>query len=280
MKTLLHEDYFLQATQKSDFLFHYTSCSIALEHILWEGQLKFSSLNGSGDPMEFEDYSISAASFAAGDLSVVKRDLEEKNAKGQRLNNLIKRALKVACFCIDSRPEDFVHWKGCYRSRMWTQYAQGHSGVCIAFSKQALLECVRAATNPSDSVLDYEVVYTNDSKELDHILFIRPGNDWPDETELFLSNPRRLAFTKVKDYDNESEYRICYLRRSSHPERNYELVRCESAIAGMIAGSRFSRAYLPSALSLSEKLGIPLFRCWWYHGNPFCEPIRDIGDWK
>jgi hypothetical protein len=280
MATPLQAYYFQQDIADDDLLFHYTTLPVAIEHILFEKQLRFSSLSGSKDPLEFEDFSISSASIASGDQEVVKQDLQRKIEKGERLNDLIKRRFKVACFCADAEvATKFHHGKGCYRSRMWTQYADGHSGVCIVFSKSALLLAVRAHIGASDLLLKSRVRYSNDGTSLADILFLRPGNDWQDETKKLLENSGRLLFTKLEDYRDESEYRICYVRQADMSVRLYELVDCQEAIVGAIIGSRFPTAYIEMALSLTKQIGVPMHRCYWLHGRPFTELInlpRDV----
>lgn len=33
--------------------------------------------------------------------------------------------------------------KGCKKSRMWSQYGQDHSGICLVFSKESLMATIQ-----------------------------------------------------------------------------------------------------------------------------------------
>ena len=135
-----------------DLLFHYTSVQVALEHILGRGMLRFSCLSSTNDPHEFAP----PPHIALG----ISREAMLKNKEFiPAIDDLLGRA-KIACFCQSIQTSDRFGW-GVSRSRMWSQYADDHSGVCLVFSKEKLLNCIPERYVEAGMLFHNSVEYKN-----------------------------------------------------------------------------------------------------------------------
>ena len=205
---------------------------------------------------------------------MVREDLKERQETADRFYALVKRRMKFGSFCLDLASSDGLMFnKGCYRSRMWSQYAVGHTGACVVFSKNAMVDCVTKHIGPKGILLNAPVTYKNDRKALFDLLFFKPGDEWPDEMTRLLENSQEALFTKVEDFRQEQEFRICYLPEHYEATSAYELVDCSSALAGVIVGSNLHPSYFETICSLARKSSIPAFQCKWLNGAPFIAGI-------
>ena len=270
----ISEAYFRSEEAYDDLLFHYTEYTTAMEHVLHERLLKFSSLKWSHDPLEYNDYEYSAASNAAGDRAVAFESLHQQLRRGQAENDIVKKRAKVACFSIDDglAPID-LHHKGCYRSRMWTQYSRGHTGICIVFSKQRLLSCIRRQLLDEDVCISGKVNYQNiESKRFD-LVFKRPWEESPEPDKAVLENAGIHFFSKLEDYHDEAEFRIVYWRAVPDLSSNAEFLDVKDAFAGILVGNSFHTRYRPVVKKQAAELHVPVFQITWYLGTPLWEEI-------
>jgi hypothetical protein len=120
-----------------DLICHYTINQIALEHILPSRQLQFSSLALSHDPIEFSKLQF----IFVGDYN--ERQDHELNFRFEnKIQTILKNGFKICCFSgdLDHEKPFSIFDKAFCRSRMWVQYAERHSGICLKFSKSELLQ--------------------------------------------------------------------------------------------------------------------------------------------
>ncbi|MEF3306259.1 DUF2971 domain-containing protein [Paenibacillus sp. GYB003] len=122
------------------YLYHYTTNETALEHILTSNELRFSPLIKTNDPKETKDWQFS-----------YRIDSIDRNKELPDIAHLFKEELqrrcKVVCFTRDD-PRKFVSGqsrilhRGYCRPRMWAQYANNHTGVCLVFDKSKLNDLI------------------------------------------------------------------------------------------------------------------------------------------
>jgi hypothetical protein len=273
-KRLLGQDYFDSRRVDGGLLFHYTDREAALEHILYEGLLKFTALKWSHDPLESDDYEYSAASNATGIKAVAMDSLKQQIARGHQEGDIVKRRAKIACFTVD--PGDLSlepHLKGCFRSRMWTQFAEAHSGMCLAFDKGLLLSSIAAQLNRDDQLLSKKVTYQNYDSQRFEVAFKRPWEDSPVPEQAVLDRAGVHFFGKVEDHRDESEFRIVFWRAATDLSGNPEFLEIRDALVGIILGKRFPQAYVGLAKDQANRLGVPSFQLSWYLGTPRCEKL-------
>ena len=110
---------------------------------MFNKDLLFNSLSNTHDPLEFLDYS---AVTLDDKIRSDERISEEINMISS-INVIFKTATKIACFSADVVPKpgvdpSLLFGKGFCRSRMWSQYADAHRGVCLIFDRNILIDSV------------------------------------------------------------------------------------------------------------------------------------------
>jgi len=114
-------------------LFHYTSRAKALEHILPTGRLRFGRLPRTHDPREFAPVWFGIAGFVGEDDELTTRSPFELIEEAQ---DLLRGSVHVLCFTEDQPSRSGLHrgyGNGPLRARMWAQYSDNHTGVCLCF---------------------------------------------------------------------------------------------------------------------------------------------------
>jgi len=255
---------------REQMLCHYTDYCAALNHILPERALKFSSLRKTHDPLEFEDFSYGAGSVAAGDRAVVLESMDRGLQLGTEEQQIVKGKAKIGCFTIDATDiSGELHHKACYRCRMWSQYAKAHTGVCLVFDRNRLISVLRGQVGDAYTFLQQRIFYSNDLGELQRRVFIQPKDTVYTAKERVLKNADWYFFTKLADFRDENELRICYWREATDADSDCEILSVGDALAGVLLGNSFPQEYRPTAINEARKLGVPVLQILWLHGTPF-----------
>jgi hypothetical protein len=201
---------FDQVINNADTIFHYTNSRTAMEHILFEKQLRFSKLAKTNDPHEYRDRDIV---FWSDNLEL---NLADRLEIQPIVNRICKSEYKIACFCSNDHPNKNGSLPGkCYgyeRLRMWSQYGENYYGVCIAFSRDTLLETLQSM---SLKYTDNHVTYSDDLADISNTLSgievtqpIEEKNNDEFARDHVEKNLTGIFFTKHRDYQDEAEYRI------------------------------------------------------------------------
>lgn len=249
-----------------DLLFHYTSLTSACK-ILESNKLKLSSLPNTNDPLEFISPGI--FSFSCwGDLDENKMIHELFESRNKR-NNYVR----FLCFCRnlmwteDSAAQqisDNFLFKGWARSRMWAQYADNHSGICLVFDKNELRKQFNNLQNPHIKILkDRNIEYSNCLTNYRAIMSdIRPYSD--DLTNFFLDDKRLdCLFFKCEDFQDEMEYRFCLINRDLKTPEEPMFVNYGNSLKAIIYGQRFN-----NNLRIQVPQNIQEFKIQWLFGMP------------
>ncbi len=271
----------LHALFDEDTIFHYTRASTALEHILHERRLKLSFLKDTHDPWEYQGFVFGARVWSSdGSL-----DLLEELKKAQiKINSIIRERYRLVCLCsnpdgaevpesMDSR--DLIRF-GFARSRMWSQYAEAHRGVCIAFSKSALVTATSKLTQPVyHGRVSYPDILLMDSEETtlgEDVLF---ADDAEYGAEAWIARNRgRIFFMKQRDYRDENEFRVV----ASDPDGCAEFVDVSGAIRYILVGDRFHEAYRPVVHEKARALDVLCGQVTWHHGQAMVIPLFGSGE--
>jgi hypothetical protein len=125
------------------FVYHYTKVETARDYILKKRALQFGSFTTTNDPKETKSWDFDLITFEDRDLGKYS-----KSDMSERFSSDLKSAAKVACFCVDlgpltGEPISDIYRRGYSKARMWAQYADRHTGVCLVFDKEKLLASVR-----------------------------------------------------------------------------------------------------------------------------------------
>lgn len=210
----------LKFLYNDDIIYHYTKASTAIDFILYNQHLKFTHRRKSNDPIESR--TAERVTIYTG-LEVCKPISEEKDLDSDCLHdyiNSLEDEFYQICFCKNSMGADFaskyIHsdfsgneeFFGFAKPRMWEQYADNYTGVCIAFSEKKILEL-----NKDLDLLKGNIKYLTYNelsyKKLGDIYGNRLSNlgveQCKKESEKIV---KKSFFYKHKDYEGENEYRI------------------------------------------------------------------------
>jgi Protein of unknown function (DUF2971) len=210
--------YWNDPAMASPKLLHYTSRDKAMEHILPTARFRFGRLPRTNDPREF-------APVWPGIAGSVGKD-EPLTAGGpfeliEEFSELLRGSVHLLCLTED-RPSP---WKNRYgygngpcRARMWAQYSANHTGVCLCFDQQRLIDAAhdQLQTDSGRTVINRPVRYLKENEPPEPLTLLQPHaeRDLPAFVEAMVEqNPQGLFFTKDWDWCSESEYRFSHSRR-------------------------------------------------------------------
>jgi hypothetical protein len=271
----IFDDIFVQ--QDNNLLYHYTKEETAINEILTEGKLRFSPFKEVDDPREVEEWVWKIYNPHSGG-GTPSNDLDA-------INYFLRNNCKILCFSQDlikieeiEVTSPFNYWKnkayekGFARARMWSQYAEGHKGICLAFSKEKIIEAIKERFKDF-SVFNDSVSYMNGSEKATKAQGI---NSTQIKTyginEYFKSylneHYNTLFFEKLKDYRDEREYR--FVVHNEHFE-GYEYIDIANILEGVIVGmycrkdlyptiNDFAKKYNFEARNMSWQCGIPVLQ--------------------
>lgn len=199
------------------YFFHYTTREAALEHIVPTGLIRLSPYRNVNDPLENQPWRLAGSMFLEGvdsehqvDQAFVDATHEAVTIWGSaRMVALTRDAPEAAGYDEDSE----VFGRGWARARMWDQYAEKHSGVCLVFEKQGFEDAVRGSLLKREYASPYSrsVRYSHKgpasrSLSFDLAEVIERG---PTAIRQFVEDHHAdLFFSKTKDWESEYEHRL------------------------------------------------------------------------
>lgn len=247
----------------SNLIYHFTKLDTALRHVISRNRLQFSKLSAMDDPFETEYL-----------IGVVGMDehFQDHSANQLKLNSL-RSNTPIKCFCQDA-PDDsskqiqYPFNKGWAKSRMWSQYGDYHTGVCLVFDRHELLAAIKQDRYMNNiDPLAGPVKY--DDKEF-YTLIDTLGEELKNATDVpqfIRDNQYKLLFLKNSDYRDEDEFRFAlpgYLN-----DLGMEcLIDYKLALKACLLGYKYDSHYDPIIKDLSSQRGIPFFRLEWFQGTP------------
>jgi hypothetical protein len=254
------------------FAYHYTSANTAIDYILRDRTLRLAPFASTNDPKESKDWQFAGY---RGRIAQTFVDLGFSEA--------IKRSARLACFCSDQpgltgNHLDDILLRGFARPRMWAQYAEKHTGVCLIFDRARLLDRVRDQF-PDCSVRSGEVAYANrvniprifDGEfAIDLNMYDRMGADAyaAHHIEKY-AGP--LFFEKLEDWRTEVEWRVL-LHNASGIDC---LVHFEDALIGVMHGAAVPGDVSKRLIALSDEPGIEHMGLGWINHVPWYDFQRE-----
>jgi hypothetical protein len=166
-----------------------------------------------------------------------------------RASELLKTTCHLFCTVADGHGStepsiDNIYERGFCRPRMWAQYAENHSGVCLVFDRVRLDEAIRASFG-NRAVFSGSVAYRNRPRApeigvpnafiLDYDAIRAHGLEKAIENHLACFY-KELFFEKSKDWADEREYR--WLVRTADIRDLY--VSLKHSMVGVVVGDRCS----------------------------------------
>lgn len=207
----------LNSLYSDDIIYHYTKASTAIDYILYNQQLRFSNSLSSSDPIESRKASRSIVyNGEQANRKQTVKEVEEVNLLDSFIENLETTFLQI-CFCKNSMNDDIdsiPRFKGYEESlgftklRMWDQYADRYSGVCIAFSKDKLLELNKSLDIYSKDIeyCNFQDIWKKKIGDIQGNHLINVGLD--SYKEQIKKKIIDSWFCKHIDYSGENEFRI------------------------------------------------------------------------
>jgi hypothetical protein len=263
--------FFNQIPPEKEILYHYTTKETALEKILDSGKLRFNKFGMTNDPKE-TNYWLFNYRYSYNDMGKAYPDCNDY------LNNLLKKHSNILCFTIDNLnlEVDQNNRNGYMHSRSWAQYAGSHSGICLLFDKQKLINAITDKFSDSYSIWYGNVEYKNRLNKGNGNCSTVTSKVINEQSlvEHIFNYKKELFFEKRTDWSDENEYRIIVYT----PElvEDYLLIDIANSITGIIVGVDFHDVYVPSIKEFCKKYNISADRIQWFNGCPvLCCPIFD-----
>lgn len=264
-------DEFLTSISAHDAVFHYTRKSIALEKILFDDCLKFSSFANANDPYEYKDKMIGDGGWGW------EKVRDEADRTCEVLDKLLKDVSFISC-CANTFEQDSLKIHGFLRSRMWSQYGESHKGVCLVLSKEKLINLIREKYKDEmylfyQADVDYKE-YLNANSGHDSIEINSDSFEGKTLSSIAIDHiekyQRELLFSKQLDYIDEHEHRIVALRKE-HGIGSIVSPECKvsKCLIGVILGDRFPDVYMPVIDKLSKDMGFEYRNLHWESGEYF-----------
>lgn len=270
-------------------VFHYTSADTALDAILSNGSLRLGPPTGMNDPFESEPLWPSFSSKQPVDPDEFKTDAFFRLSA--RVSDSLRGRVRLACLTRSGPwewggPVGFGN--GYARARMWAQYADGHSGVCLAFDQALLHSRFRAQFDDRHDLQPYDtsVRYRADREPSVgiHLPLAEVTADAEGHlNDLFPSLVSEMYFTKAWDWSTETEYRFLVHGNVA----DYEYLDITDSLTGVFLGPRFPnqrvrdlKARYPAVWDAGR-----VFQVTWRGAVPVTFPVSDahIGNgptWK
>jgi hypothetical protein len=235
-------------------LFHYTRREPALEHIVPTRRLRFGGLPRTNDPREFGGVWFGIAGYGGDDEDLTARDPFELIAEA---DELLRSKVHLLCLTEDqpSRRRQPRYGTGPRRARRWAQYSENHTGVCLCFDGQRLIDaaCSQFNARPGVSLMHGPVRYAEEGEDPPFRTLLQPEaeRDLPAFIESMVErNPRDLFFRKDWDWSSETEYRFLLRGDTQHEEFLDVREALEAVIVGPKLHPCITRGSTSSARSL------------------------------
>jgi hypothetical protein len=253
-------------------LFHYTSLSAGVEHILPSMTLRMSPFSAMRDPREAKRWAVAGAGFLDDDTEGAERRLAEFD---HALNEL-KDTCKLLSFTRDDMTGEPGYRRGYARPRLWEQYAGRSTGLCLAFNEARLTVSLETQLGHYLRFDHGPVQYPDRRLSRQLSIDLAPSKqDLANQLEAHLrAHWQALFFTKLTDWSAEHEYR--YVARTTTTEP--VLVDVSDALIAVCMGPDLAKEYLPALLELVRGTEIRVRKLTWWNNEPlvtgFSEPLR------
>ena len=268
-------------TSANQFVYHYTKASTALDHILKTRTLRFGNYKNTNDPKETKSWKFDLGTNEECDLG--KYNMSELS---RWLSSELKHKTKLACFTMDSGPLTGNHIndifkRGFCKPRMWDQYAENHSGVCLVFHHEKLSGLIRSTFETNYLVLSGPVKYIDrrvirnlnnpdDQQYTINIDYLEAvGRETYVGTHLS-THYQRLYFEKMTDWRDESEWR--YVVFADSKDELY--LDMKDSLSGIVFGENAQEIIIQSIMELTDSWGLKYMGLKWKN----CSPWYDYGN--
>jgi len=230
-----------------DYLYHYTKFETAVTKILPFNRLKLNIFEQMNDPLENLKYLTNCFD------NVIDNGLGDDYVRAR----LIQKEWQILCFSTDSIIDN-LNICGGLLSRMWDQYGNNNSGICLVINFEKFIKENEETLN-SYNIKKDKVEYANwmiktvpvpmygqnlQNTTIDKLPIVDVYDVSPNSLgEIAIRN---FFFSKNIDWISESEYRFVAYTKSK--EDIY--LSIEQSLDYIILGINFSKHLLPCILKL------------------------------
>jgi len=277
---------------------HYTKREVAMEKILVTKQLRLGQIGQTNDPRESKPWEIPIP-FTSG-LQGKEREKEEELVKEtiSEIRRVMKEEWKVLCFTSEKQPLNSEKWplnleincllegieeyyfNHCYtHPRMWAQYAENHTGVCLIFDKNKLDQSINDELGQRCKL--YQGLVQYDKIHSGEVITPLPRTLIEDIGKFGTTNSARkylldwykfFFLRKHPDWETEVEYRWPAHSEKSAPE----FVSITNSILMVLVGVDFPQNSESDLINLCKDLQIPAKRFVWKNGMPVLDHFIKI----
>ena len=245
------------------YVYHYTKTKILLDFILPDKALLLSPLSKTNDPREYKYKLFSMISnFLYTDA--------EYMAINDQINRIIGENCKVAAFCCDTNwPYQNIEFRGYMHPRMWAQYSENHSGVCIVFNRTRIEEAFNGLSSIG-SIFSGEMSYYKRPSRNATRADYRVINEQELSPESLIQHInkyyRELFFQKNIDWQDEAEYRLLLLQKGT-TESVY--INLKETVAAVIIGSEYPESLIDPLLKYARSMYFSIGHLQWKYGDAY-----------
>jgi len=255
------------------YLYHYTSAKTLVEKILPSSNIRLGPFAETNDPRESKDWIFGFGTNTGWEG--MSEELEK--SLGKEATTTLKETTKILCLSKDDDRKagyntDQLHYWGFCQPRMWAQYGDKHSGVCLVFGRKELEDAIVTTLGGKGLLFSGDVVYRDwsYSQALRNRAFIlnadlarEKGVKAAVQTHL-QRHWKDIFLEKSEDWRDEHEYR--WIFNDGEPGAAY--VPISNSLKAIVLGSdfqqeqwgdpyHFKRDYNLKAAKLSWRNGIP-----------------------
>lgn len=290
---------FFKKIYSEDTIYHYTKASTAIDFILFNGQLRFNASRNSNDPIESRKARRGTVyTGTRADEVIAKETTLDSNDLHKYISNLENQFHQI-CFCKNRMGESFAseyyfsrfsgHEElfGFTKLRMWDQYADNYSGVCLAFSKEKIIsknETRFELLKDDVRYLTFQELSVAKIGDIQGNYLLHVGKE--EYMKLIDEKVKQSFFLKHKDYSSEDEYRIgtlydknkCCIEdiRGEHILDRTMMLDVSDCIVAIFISSYTNEKKKCELLEYANKLDVPIIEMIWQY-NSF-QP-RDYKGW-
>ena len=202
----------LRRERHADLLWYYTRFATARDHILPDGTLRLNAFATMRDPRESRAWWPHIVQPRPRSVQVA-RNLQ--NRIRAEIDALRTRTY-LLCLVRDDEPrhQEFPHQDRGYASPvMWEFYAEEHTGVCLGFNRDALVDTLTRALRAHGEIRWGDVHYSDRELMID-ISSQDARSDTDIAESLFQEQASRLFFQKTRAWRHEREYRFAVMAPS------------------------------------------------------------------
>jgi len=290
---------FFKSIYSDDIIYHYTKASTAIDFILFNGQLKFNASRKSNDPIESRKARRSTVYSGKEVGKAIEKDVAIDSNYLHEHINMLENQFHQICFCKNHMGDLFgskfyqsgfsghEELFGFTKLRMWEQYADNYSGVCLAFSKEKISSLnERKIELIKDDVkyLSFRELSVAKVGDIQGNHLLRVGKD--EYKKKIEQKVKESFFIKHKDYIGENEYKIgTYF---DEKKCSLEIIKGElvfnktimldisSCIKAIFISSYTNNKQKKELLKYANELDVPIIEMVWKYDS--FEP-RDYREW-